>query len=307
MSSKLQIVFVGAGHANSLALKEVASKLKPSDSVELTLISDYPMAYYSGMLPGSIAGFYTESDISIDVISLCKYCNTRWIQGALVELNPEEQILYLDSGEEVYYDYCSINIGSTTRGNDTPGVEQYSISTRPLIELLTKIDHLDPSRFSDIVVVGAGAAGLELAWSMRARSGTDANISLINSRTSDEIGMEMGSSARSNCLSSLNHHNIQVYNSTKCIEVTPDTIILENGNELACSLCLWSTGAFPHKLLFEMPIEKDEKGFISVKRTLQSTQYDNIFAVGDCCSVVDSPWIKKAGVYAVREVLIHVL
>ncbi len=40
---------------------------------------------------------------------------------------------------------------------------------------------------------------------------------------------------------------------------------------------------------------------MKVRETLQTVGHDDIFAVGDCASLVTAPDLAKAGVYAVRQ------
>ncbi len=49
-----RVVCVGGGHCNVQVLKALKSKL-PFDKARLTLVNESPLAYYSGMLPGSIS------------------------------------------------------------------------------------------------------------------------------------------------------------------------------------------------------------------------------------------------------------
>ena len=73
------------------------------------------------------------------------------------------------------YDALGVNVGSRTRGaNQVPGVSKYSLTTRPINDLLGKIeakesqlikDHITPS----IAVCGAGAAGIELSFAFKHR------------------------------------------------------------------------------------------------------------------------------------------
>ena len=47
--------------------------------------------------------------------------------------------------------------------------------------------------------------------------------------------------------------------------------------------------------------ERDPAGFVRVRATLQAVGHDEIFAVGDCASLLTDPGLPKAGVYAVRK------
>ncbi len=40
---------------------------------------------------------------------------------------------------------------------------------------------------------------------------------------------------------------------------------------------------------------------MGVQPTLLVAGCDDLFAVGDCASIESAPWVRKAGVYAVRE------
>ena len=44
----------------------------------------------------------------------------------------------------------------------------------------------------------------------------------------------------------------------------------------------------------------DPDGFAVVRPTLQVVGCDDLFAVGDCAALPFAPWVRKAGVYAVR-------
>ena len=82
-----QVVFVGGGHSNVQVMVKLAAELKKQDKCQVTLISDYPFAYYSGMLPGCVANLYTVDEISMDLVALCGWCKINWIQGKMIGKN----------------------------------------------------------------------------------------------------------------------------------------------------------------------------------------------------------------------------
>jgi NADH dehydrogenase FAD-containing subunit len=45
----------------------------------------------------------------------------------------------------------------------------------------------------------------------------------------------------------------------------------------------------------------DHRGFTLAESTLQVRGHSSLFAAGDCATLVDSPELPKAGVYAVRQ------
>lgn len=91
-------------------------------------------------------------------------------------INWDTQCIHCENQTDIPFDYCCINIGSVTRHSELPGVRQYALLTRPISELLGKIiardAELNATKGAEdlirrVVVVGSGAAGLELAWSLR--------------------------------------------------------------------------------------------------------------------------------------------
>lgn len=58
-----EVVLVGGGHSNVQVLVKLATELRKRDRCRITLISDYPYAFYSGMLPGCVAQLYQVEDM----------------------------------------------------------------------------------------------------------------------------------------------------------------------------------------------------------------------------------------------------
>src|SRR5690606_17913781 len=72
MSSSLprrEVVLVGAGHTNVHVLD--AWGTRPIPGARLTCVSEFPIATYSGMLPGVLAGQYASERMEIDLPRLC--------------------------------------------------------------------------------------------------------------------------------------------------------------------------------------------------------------------------------------------
>lgn len=73
------------------------------------------------------------------------------------------------------YDILGINIGSRTLGTYTvKGVHDHALTTRPIDELLPKIHKIEQKfikekKIPDVLVVGGGAAGVELSFGFKQR------------------------------------------------------------------------------------------------------------------------------------------
>jgi selenide,water dikinase len=108
---------------------------------KMTLINEGPLSYYSGMLPGSVSKLYKPSDIQVHMAPLAAWCNADYIENRVNRIVGNENKLVLECGTEVSYDVLCLNVGSRTRGaNETTGVWEHSLTTRPINDLLGKIE-----------------------------------------------------------------------------------------------------------------------------------------------------------------------
>ena len=72
MTGNGPLLLVGGGHSHALVLKRWAMHPQRRPDVEVVLINRRGTALYSGMVPGLIAGIYSDSDAAIDLRRLCR-------------------------------------------------------------------------------------------------------------------------------------------------------------------------------------------------------------------------------------------
>lgn len=159
------MVLLGAGHANLQVLQKLAGR-----GVEVVLVSDGEVAVYSGMVPGVVCGEYRPEEAMVQLEPLAQLYGAEFLPIRAIRLDPGPQIVTLEDGRSVAYDVLSIDIGSRTKGTDIPGVREHCLMTRPLVALLKALEGLDRLEMAPkVVVVGAGAAGVELAFAFLRR------------------------------------------------------------------------------------------------------------------------------------------
>jgi NADH dehydrogenase FAD-containing subunit len=138
MNQSIHVVCVGGGHCNVQVLKHL-KRIMP-DSVKLTLLTDSPRAFYSGMLPGAVCKFYVDNDITLHLGPLATWCRAEYIEKKVIKVVANENRIVVEDGSSIEYDLAIINVGSRTRGRDViEGVWEYSLSTRPINFLLSNI------------------------------------------------------------------------------------------------------------------------------------------------------------------------
>src|SRR6266705_2033958 len=165
------LVLVGGGHTHVQVLRSWA--MDPPPGVRVTVVVDRPVAVYSGMVPGFVAGQYRQGELEIDVRPLCMRAGARFIVAAATGLDPSQRRVILEGRPPLAYDTISFDVGSTIAGLDRPGVAEHAIPTRPIGAFVRSADAVvERARGRPgvkLVVVGAGAGGVELAFAFRAR------------------------------------------------------------------------------------------------------------------------------------------
>lgn len=302
-----KLLLIGGGHAHIQLLKEWQKS--PLPNLTVSLISDVRHAIYSGMVPGYIAGQYQFGDLSFDLQAICAKSNVTFIRDKASGLVPDRQMLTLESGQSLFYDILSINMGSTV--SPIEGIpEEVLIPTRPISGLIKGIDEIFAMKkeeiknhCSHIAVIGGGAAGYEIAVCMaerirRERPGEEQRItiSLIAGEHGLLSGMSGGLIRRAEKV--LLEKGILLLNE-KVTAFDHHILRLQSGINLQASKIIWAAGAAPHPEWKDFGISLSPKGFIPITQTLQNPEYSNIFAVGDSADWVKNP-IPKAGVYSVR-------
>lgn len=162
---------------------------------------------------------YEPRDITVEMDPVCHFTDTEFIQQRVKNVNASENHLILENGDRVDYDVLALNVGSRTRdGFSTPGVDEFALTTRPINELLGKIERKekalkDNDIIPTVVVCGAGCAGVELSFGFKARwekvFGQEIQVHLVTSH--DTVLPHEKDVARYEIERKLKEKNIKVY------------------------------------------------------------------------------------------------
>jgi selenide,water dikinase len=281
--------------------------MRPVEDVRLTVVLDRPEAVYSGMVPGFVAGDYATHELEIDVVPLARRAGARVVLAPATGVDPHARRVHVEGRAPIAWDVASLDVGSTVRGCELPGVREHALATRPIRALVDRVAaRVEQAAHQAggvvrVAVVGAGAAGVELACTLGARIrglGARAEITVV----SDEADILVGYPRRvaTRMRGELARRGVAVRERARAVAVERDAVLLDTGR-LPADLVVWATGAAPLPFLSQAPLPLDADGFVRVRPTLQVEGHDDLFAAGDCASLADAPWVRKAGVYAVRE------
>lgn len=289
------LMLVGGGHAHALVLRMWA--MNPLPGVRVTVINPGPAAPYTGMLPGLIAGHYRRDEIMIDLVRLARFAGARVVLDRVTGIDRNAKRILLAAGEPLSYNLASIDIGIGSDLPDLPGFAEHAISAKPLggyaEDWQRLLDRALPA--ANLVILGAGIGGVELALASRQRLGPSARISLLERSSAALAGI--GSGARRALLAHLAAKDITLLTNAAPARITAAAVILGDGQSLPSDFTLAVAGARPQPWLADTGLVLHQ-GFITVSAQLQSSD-PALFAAGDCAHLGFAPR-PKAGVFAVR-------
>lgn len=288
------LILAGAGHAHLVAMRRWIDKgfRPPAGTI---LLSPTPQAWYSGMMPGLIAGRFTEDECAIDLAPLCMACGVELLIGEIAELNAARRETTMSNGQVLHYDYLSLNVGSIP---PQPEFSDHSIELAPAkpfaafsSQWLAWREHNKPMR---LAVLGGGAAAFELTLALH-RSLPQASLSLICSGNLLD-GYSLG--LRQRAIKTLNQRCLDLRKDTRIDSIAEGWLISDKQRILTADALVIATGAAPQPWQLGSGLACDTRGFVKVDTSLQSESHPEVLACGDCAK---QPGTPHSGVYAVRQ------
>jgi NADH dehydrogenase FAD-containing subunit len=165
---------------------------------------------------------------------IAKWCEADYIEKRVHKIDANSNTLIFEDGGSIKYDVLGVNVGSRTRGAETvPGVWTNSLTTRPINDLLGKIEAKEQYLLKNkitpsIAVCGSGAAGIELAFGFKNRwsklFGTDVRCQLICSDS--DIMRQEAESVRELTKLKFREHGIEIVANARILSVGPDGVSL---------------------------------------------------------------------------------
>jgi selenide,water dikinase len=298
-----QLLLIGGGHSHVEVIRRFGAT--PEPGVAVTLLSPDRHTAYSGMLPGHVAGHYSHAECHIDLDALCRAAGVRRIAGTAGSLDLARRLARCsDGGAAHYYDVLSIDAGAAPALDAIPGARNHGLPLRPVAGFLEGWQFLRAAARSGglhIVVVGSGAAGVEIVLAMQHRlalDGAPARFTLIGAGSVLLSGHARGVRRRLERI--LRERGIALRLGTPVTRAETGGLWLRDGQRVAADTFVWATGAAAPGWPRASGLQTDAAGFIAVDEHLQSLSHPGVFAAGDIASMAGaSP--PKSGVYAVRQ------
>ena len=295
-----KLILAGGGHAHLALLLSLAQN--PQSTWQITLLTPSPLACYSGMVPGWLAGHYRLEACQIDLAPLCAMAGIALRLAKITALDATAQTLQLDDGETLNYDWLSLATGSVSDLDALAGCGVPLLAVKPIEDFVAHW----PAHFAallakpapQLAIVGGGAAGVELALAIAHAAAQRQSALRIDLCTGDG-GLLAGHTPRAVRLAKARLAAAGV----RCLagRAVGETagLRLSDGCLLAADLVLATPGVVPPPWLPASGLAGDAQGFVLVDAQHRSVSHSHVFAAGDVCARQDVR-MPRAGVHAVR-------
>ena len=303
-SAAPHVIVIGAGFAGLYAVKSLRKARFRVSLIDRNLYSTFqPLLYQvatGGLNPG---------DVSYAIGGYTGRHGARYLRGTLTGIDPGARRITLEDGREMTYDYLILATGVSASHFGIKGADEftYGLYTRRDAvalrdRLMADVEGLSegaPDSVLDVTMVGGGATGVELAGTVAELRDTvlketfpDVNSSRIHVRLVEmqsELLTPFDAKLRAYTRDQLVKRGVDVRLDTAIAEVTPDRVILKNGQDLHSDITVWTAGVAAPPEAKQWGLPQGHAGRIATGPDLRVTGQDRIFAVGDIGLVTGNP------------------
>ena len=319
-----KVVIVGGGAGGLELATKLGDSLGKKKKAHITLVDAKKTHLWKPLLHEIAAGSLNPDKDELDYLAQAHWHHFQFRLGRMDGIDRENKTIVLapfhdSDGSEIIprryfsYDTLIIAVGSTINDFGIAGVAENAIALdtqqqaerfhqklhNAILKAQTQKDMILPGQL-EVVIVGAGATGVELAAELhkatremtaygldKINPDRDIQISIIEAseRLLPALPERMSLSVRKE----LEKLNVKLFMGESVIEVNPTGIKTSNGRFIKSSLVVWAAGIKAPSFLNRLGLKVNNINQINVLSSLQTVDDPNIFAFGDCASCQIKP------------------
>ena len=327
-NKKHQIVIVGGGAGGLELATKLGDTLGKKNKAEITLVDSKKTHIWKPLLHEIAAGSLNADKDELDYLAQAHWHHFNFRLGSMDALNKSTKEISLapfiaPDGSEIIprrrfsYDTLIISVGSTINDFGIKGASENAIALdnqkqaqkfhqklhNAILRAQTQKDEISNGQL-EVVIVGAGATGVELAAELhkatremtaygldKINPDKDIKISLIEA--SDRLLPALPKRMSFSVDRELKKLNVNLYLNERVTNVSESGIQTHTGRFIPSALVVWAAGIKAPEFLGNLGLKINGINQIIVKSTLQSIDDDSIFAFGDCAACPIRPGAKE--------------
>jgi NADH dehydrogenase len=302
MVKPCRVVIVGAGFGGLQTAQSLANS-----GADVLLIDSNNYHTFVPLLYQVATGQIAPEQIAYPARTILRRAsNINFLMAEVEEIDFSAQIVKTDN-HAIAYNFLVIATGSRTQYLGVPGALDYTLGMRTLEEAITLRNHIfsclekatqesDPTKRQELLtfaIVGGGATGVEIAGAvveiLRGRVRRDyptldlREVRVILIQSGDRLLADLPKKLGVYTYNRLRKLGVEVYLEAKVSKVNLRSIYIDNHQEIATATTIWTAGLEANSPTED--ISTGKKGKLLVNSTLQSSEYANVYAIGDVAYV----------------------
>ncbi|MCK9473232.1 FAD-dependent oxidoreductase [Sulfurimonas sp.] len=304
--NKNKIIVIGGGYGGLRTVKKLAKN--PQNEIILLDKNSYHFAQTE--VYDLIANEEDFAQVSVDLFTFCSGFdgNVTFLKQYVNSVDFKNKKV-ITSIQRYSYDYLVIAVGARTRYlSNVIGLREYAYGVKALYRAMYFKQKFEMSLFNrvqesgtnckpiNIIVAGGGLSGVEIAAQMASFSKEfyrknnficrKLNIVLINAHEHVLFGLDKYLVKKTE--KRLKKLEIVIKSNQKVVEITQSSVKLSSGKVLLMDFMIFAGGIEPNSLVHTLDLDKNERGYIVSNSHLQTQNYSNVFAIGDCTTIYDN-------------------
>lgn len=310
------IVVVGGGAGGLELVIKLARKFKKRSDVDVTLIDCNPTHIWKPLLHEIATGSLNSHHDETGYLMLARKYRFAFVLGRANKIDRSNNYVHIeasldDKGAEivaartVHFSRLVLSVGSLCNDFGTPGVEEHCLllDTRQQAErfhqqFLNQLHRIhgaeDEERRLSLVIVGAGATGVELAadlhnvakrlpeYGFNAFSSDRLRVMIVEA--APRILAQLPERVSASVTRELENIGVEIRTDTMVSAIDSDAVQTKSGQSISADLVVWAAGIKAPAFLSNSDLPTDNIGRVKVEPTLQVEGSQVVFAIGDCCA-----------------------
>ncbi|RBO79622.1 NAD(P)/FAD-dependent oxidoreductase [Marinomonas aquiplantarum] len=311
-----KIVVVGGGAGGLELVTKLGKAFGKKRQAEVVLIDRSQTHIWKPLLHEVATG---SLDINNDGLNYRAHAAKHHYQfqlGTLINVDPKERVLTLaaiddDKGHQVLperhvsYDILVMAVGSVSNDFGTPGVAEhcYFLDShrqaerfqQALLQQFLRVNQEGAESKLKLAIVGGGATGVELSaelfhvadlmksYGMPEMSGKRVQVQLIEA--GERILPALPERIAGLASKELQHLGVHISEKTRVVRAFDGGFQTAEEETIDAHLMIWAAGVKAPDFVANIEgFETTRNNQILVRNTLQATEFDNVYVIGDCCA-----------------------
>jgi NADH dehydrogenase len=303
-----RVVVIGAGFGGLAVVKGLRD-----EPVDVVLVDAHNFHTFQPLLYQVATAGLDVDDIAYAVRGIFRKQRNVTVRMARVTgVDAEARLVHTDAGGPIEYDTLVMAVGAVTTSFGVPGVDEHAFPLKSAADAVALRQHVigrfeaastDPSLVArgalDVVVCGGGPTGVEMAGGLMelftkvlAKDFPQLDVRrarVVLVEAGERLLASFSEASSEHARSSLAKVGVEVVTGTGVASVSPEEVVLGNGDRITAQTLVWAAGVRAHPLAVTLGVELGRGGRIVVGPDLAVPERPEIFAIGDVAADRDAP------------------